>query len=105
MPSNFPILEMTGYGPQDANESHYVTNNFNPSLLPEIGIEDHTPFGKKISQISQNIDFKNLDVAGQAAPGTAPAFPRTEVRRSQDGDEFSVTMKKRPHNNKQRMEK
>lgn len=47
--SNFPILEMTGYGPQDPNESHYVTTNYNPSLLPEIGIEDHTPFGKKIS--------------------------------------------------------
>lgn len=103
--ANFPILEMTGYGEQTP-EGHYNVNttNFNPSLLPDIGIEDHTPFGKRISQISQNIDFKNLDVTGQIVPGTAPAYPRTEVRRSQDVDEFMVSMKKRPHNNKQRLE-
>lgn len=96
---------MNNYGPQDLDGSQFVPSTFNPSMLPEIGIEDHTPFGKRISQISQNIDFKNLDVAGQIVPGTAPAFPQTEVRRSHEGDELTGNMKKRPHNNKQRLGK
>jgi hypothetical protein len=48
-PANFPILEMTGYGPQDPNESHYAAGTYTPGLLPGIGVEDHTPFGKRIS--------------------------------------------------------